>query len=69
MLQGVRNVIDWEIPIEHAIQMSQQTPPESTLSKIGMLIPGNIADILVLDKNLQMKGLFIDGNLIRDRFS
>jgi N-acetylglucosamine-6-phosphate deacetylase len=39
------------------------------LSKMGMLIPGNIADILVLDKNLQMKGLFIDGNLIRDRFA
>ena len=70
MLQGLRNVIDWEVPIEHAIQMSSTNPARIYgLSKMGMLIPGNIADILVLDKNLQMKALFIDGNLIRDRFS
>jgi N-acetylglucosamine-6-phosphate deacetylase len=34
-----------------------------------MLVPGYKADIVVLDENLQMKGLFIDGELIRDRFA
>ncbi|MFA7559354.1 MAG: N-acetylglucosamine-6-phosphate deacetylase [Sphaerochaeta sp.] len=70
MLQGLRNMIDWEVPIEQAIQMSATNPARIySLKQMGMLVPGNIADILVLDKNLQLKGLFIDGELIRDRFS
>ena len=70
MLQGVRNAIDWEIPIQQASQMSSSNPARIySFAKQGMLVPGYKADIVVLDQNLQMKGLFVDGELIRDRFA
>ena len=70
MLQGLRNMIKWEIPIQQASQMSSTNPARIyNFRKQGMLVPGYTADIVVLDKNLQMKGLFIDGNLVRDRFA
>jgi N-acetylglucosamine-6-phosphate deacetylase len=70
MLQGVRNVVNWEIPLEQAVRMSSSNPARIySFDKQGLLVPGYKADIVVLDRNLQMKGLFIDGNLVRDRFS
>jgi N-acetylglucosamine-6-phosphate deacetylase len=70
MLQALRNVIEWEIPIQQASQMSSTNPARIyNLPKQGMLVPGYKADIVVLDQNLQMKGLFIDGVLVRDRFA
>ncbi len=70
MLQGFRNVVEWEIPIQQASQMSSTNPARIySFTKQGMLVPGYKADIVVLDQNLQMKGLFIDGELIRDRFA
>lgn len=70
MLQGLKNVVEWEIPIQQASQMSSTNPARIYgLAKQGMLVPGYKADVVVLDQNLQMKGLFIDGNLIRDRFA
>ena len=70
MLQGMRNVISWEVPIQQASQMSATNPARIyNFPKQGMLVPGYKADIVVLDDNLQMKGLFVDGNLIRDRFA
>jgi N-acetylglucosamine-6-phosphate deacetylase len=35
---------------------------------MGMLIPDYTADVTVLDKTFQLKGLFVNGKLIRDRF-
>jgi len=70
MLQGFRNVVEWEIPIQQASQMSSTNPARIySFTKQGMLVPGYKADIVILDQNLQMKGLFIDGELIRDRFA
>ncbi len=70
MLQGVKNAVEWEIPIQQASQMSSTNPARIyNFTKQGMLVPGYKADVVVLDENLQMKGLFIDGNLIRDRFA
>ncbi|NLK06994.1 MAG: N-acetylglucosamine-6-phosphate deacetylase [Spirochaetales bacterium] len=70
MLQGLRNVVDWEVPIQQASQMSATNPARIyNFAKQGMLVPGYKADVVVLDENLQMKGLFIEGNLIRDRFA
>ncbi len=70
MLEGLRNALKWEIPIQQASQMSSTNPARIyNFKKQGMLVPGYTADIVVLDKNLQMKGLFIDGNLVRDRFA
>ena len=70
MLQGFRNVVEWEIPIQQASQMSSTNPARIySFTKQGMLVPGYKADIVILDQNLQMKGLFINGELVRDRFA
>lgn len=70
MVQGLRNMVNWEIPIQQASQMSSTNPARIyNFQKQGMLVPGYKADIVVLDQNMQMKGLFIDGNLVRDRFA
>ncbi len=70
MLQGMKNAVDWEIPIQQASQMSSTNPARIySFTKQGMLVPGYKADVVVLDDNMQMKGLFVDGNLIRDRFA
>ncbi len=70
MLQGMKNVVDWEIPIQQASQMSSTNPARIySFQKQGMLVPGYKADIVVLDDRMQLKGLFVDGNLIRDRFA
>lgn len=70
MLQALRNVVEWEIPIQNASQMSSTNPARIyNFPKQGMLVPGYKADVVVLDQNLQLKGLFIDGNLVRDRFA
>ncbi|AEV29730.1 N-acetylglucosamine-6-phosphate deacetylase [Sphaerochaeta pleomorpha str. Grapes] len=70
MLQGVKNVVNWEVPLQQAVQMSSSNPARIySFNKQGLLVPGYQADIVILDQNLQMKGLFINGDLIRDRFA
>jgi N-acetylglucosamine-6-phosphate deacetylase len=70
MLQGVKNVVNWEVPLQQAVQMSSSNPARIySFNKQGLLVPGYQADIVILDQNLQLKGLFINGDLIRDRFA
>ncbi|MHC1691620.1 MAG: N-acetylglucosamine-6-phosphate deacetylase [Sphaerochaetaceae bacterium] len=69
MLDGVRNLVSWEIPIETAIQMATSNPARIyDFNKIGRLAPGYQADITVFDKNFQLKGVFQKGEPIRDFF-
>lgn len=69
MLDGFRNLISWGIPIEKAVRMTSTNPAQIMKQKnIGLLIPGNDADIIVLDKNLDLiytiiKGKFVKGNI------
>ena len=70
MLQGVKNLVSWEIPVESAVQMATSNPARIyDFDKIGRLSPGYLANIGVFDKNFQMKGLFVQGELIRDCFN
>ncbi len=70
MLQGVKNLVDWEIPIEAAIQMATANPARIyDLSLMGKLIPGYLANIVVFDENFAIQGSFIRGKIVRDNFS
>jgi len=70
MLQGVRNLVEWEVPIESAIQMATANPARIyDLSMMGRLTPGYLANIVVFDEEFAVKGLFIRGRMIRDNFS
>jgi N-acetylglucosamine-6-phosphate deacetylase len=69
MLQGVRNLVSWEIPIEAAVQMATSNPARIyDFEMMGRLSPGYMANVVVFDKSFIIKGLFVKGELIRDRF-
>ncbi len=70
LLQAVKNMVSWEVPLEQAIQMSSTNPARIyDFPKIGSLIPGYKADITIFDNTFQLKGVFINGELVRDRFA
>ncbi|NCB00941.1 MAG: N-acetylglucosamine-6-phosphate deacetylase [Spirochaetia bacterium] len=70
MLQGVKNLVSWEVPIESAVQMASANPARIyDIEMKGKLIPGYLADIVVFDEDINLKGLFIRGNLVRNYFS
>jgi N-acetylglucosamine-6-phosphate deacetylase len=69
MIQGVRNLISWDISLSDAVQMTSTNPARIyNINKVGSIIPEYDADLTILDENLQLKALFIKGKLIRDRF-
>ncbi len=69
MLDGFRNLVSWGIPIEKAVRMTSTNPAQIMKQKnIGLLVPGNDADIIVLDKDLDLvytivKGKFVKGKI------
>ncbi len=70
MLQGLRNMSEWGIPLADSIQMSSSNPAQIySMNKVGSIIPEYRADLTVLDDKLQLKALFIGGKLVRDRFA
>lgn len=69
LLKAMRNVVGWGVPLQNVVQMTSTNPARIYGFKgLGMLIPDYKADITVLDKDLRLKGLFVNGVLIRDRF-
>ncbi len=70
MLQGVKNLVSWGVPIEEAVLMGTATPAQIyNLEGVGRLSPGYKGDIAVFDQEYNLKGTFIEGQLIRDNFS
>lgn len=70
MLEGIKNLVTWEVPLESAIQMATANPARIyDLSQMGRLTPGYLANIVVFDDKFTLKGSFIRGKIIRDNFS
>lgn len=68
MLDGFRNLVSWGIPIEKAVRMTSTNPAQIMKQKqIGLLIPGNDADIIVLDKNLDLIYTIIQGKFVKGK--
>jgi len=66
MLDGFRNLVSWGIPIEKAVRMTSTNPAQIMKQKnIGLLVPGNDADIIVLDKDLDLIYTIIKGNVVK----
>ena len=70
LLKGIKNVVEWGITIDQAIQMASANPARIyNFKKKGALIPGYRANIAVLNKDFSLGGLFIDGKLARGLLS
>ncbi len=68
MLDGFRNLISWGVPIEKAVRMASTNPAQIMKQKNkGLLIPGYDADVLVLDKNLNLVYTIINGHFVKGK--
>ena len=68
MLDGFRNLISWGIPIEKAERMASTNPAQIMRQKTkGLLIPGYDADVIVLDKDLNLIYTIIDGQFFKGK--
>lgn len=65
LLEELRNVVSYGMPIEDAIRAMTEIPAKSIrmFDSIGSLETGKCADFIVLDENLQLKATVIDGKL------
>lgn len=69
MLEGVKNLVSWGSTVEDAVAMGSTTPAKVySLEGVGSLSPGYTADIAVFDEEFNLKGTFVNGQLIRDNF-
>lgn len=66
MLDGFRNLVNWGIPIEKVVRMASTNPAQILRQKNkGLLLPGYDADVIVLDKNLNLIHTIINGQFIK----
>lgn len=66
MLEGVQNLYNIGIPLEDISKMASQNPAKSLEieNETGSISVGKYADIVILDKNLQVKHTFINGKKV-----
>lgn len=66
MLDGFKNLVNWGIPIEQVVKMSSTNPARIFKQQNkGMLLPGFDADVIVLDKELNLVHTIIDGKFVK----
>ena len=65
LLDALRNVVRFGLPLEAAVYAASAAPAEAArLENIGSLEPGKAADLVVLDQNLALKAVFVDGEQV-----
>lgn len=68
MLDGFRNLVSWGISIEKVVRMASTNPAQIMGQKTkGLLIPGYDADVIVLDKDLNLTHTIINGKFIKGK--
>ena len=62
MPQGIANLVEWGVPVEHAVQMAGSNPARIFgFEKRGLLVPSNRADVVVFDRSFRVLKTFIGG--------
>ena len=67
LMEGLRRAVGFGVPLEAAVLAATAIPAKVIRRDdlIGSLAPGYAADLLVLDKALQLKAVYIDGVRIK----
>lgn len=67
MLDGVKNVINFGIKIEHAFKIASINPAKAVKidDVTGSITEGKRADLLVLDKELNLKKVIVNGKVFK----
>ncbi len=61
MLEGVRRLVSVGVPLETALRLGSANVAETFGLDLGRLLPGYPADMIVLDDQLSLCGVYIDG--------
>lgn len=61
LLDAVRNVVRFGLPLETAVYAASTAPAQAARLDAGVLAQGKPADLLLLDENLELKAVFVDG--------
>jgi N-acetylglucosamine-6-phosphate deacetylase len=72
MLEAVKNMIKFtEAPLEAAVLMASRNPAQAVGSydKVGSIEAGKMADLIVMDDNLDIVKIFCRGNLYSDHIN
>ena len=65
MLDAVRNVVEFGMPLTDAVYAGSTAPALAAgLSDIGSIEAGKCADLVVLDKDLNLVAVFVDGEKV-----
>lgn len=67
LMDGLRRAVSFGVPLEAAVYAATAAPAKAIRRdhEMGALIPGRTADLVVLDQNLSLKAVYIDGAVIR----
>ena len=64
MLDALRNVVAFGLPLADAVYAATTAPADAVgLYNTGRISCGCAADLLLLDENLEMKAVFVDGEM------
>lgn len=67
MMDGVRNLASWGIPVEAAVEMAASNPARIIgLGKRGLLVPGYEADLVVFGKDYSVLASMVAGRFIKN---
>ncbi len=65
MIQGVKNLTWWGVPVENAVQMATSSPARiHKLGDIGALVPTYAGDLVVFSEDYQVLLTMVDGKIV-----
>ena len=67
LLDAVRNVVSFGLPLAGAVYAASTAPALAAGLDAGVIAQGRAADLLVLDKDLALKAVFVDGKRYEGR--
>lgn len=65
MIDALRNVVKFGLPLEDAVYAASTAPADAIrMNEIGRIEKGACADLLILDKDLNLKAVYVDGEKV-----
>jgi N-acetylglucosamine-6-phosphate deacetylase len=67
MIEGLRNLVAFGVPLENAVEMAASNPSRILgLGKRGLLVPGYEADLVVFDKDFKVLACLVGGRFVKN---
>ena len=64
LLDAVRNVVRFGLPLAEAVYAASAAPAQAVGLDAGVIAHGKAADLVVLDRDLNLKAVFVDGQRV-----